>query len=234
MTIKLSKSTAGRTDGGSNQHLIVAIAQQHARQAASAVTALTDSSGGTADTARKVVAVPADLVNAPNAATNLASGATAASTLNLVKDAILELATKANAIAVAIGAPQITYNGGGTAVDGTIAAIGTTTAAATGAQKTETNAAILALDNALFTVSRFTSQLALAEGRPTLVTAKDLGVFSKTVAAITVATGTAADPGVTKAALDAKLALFANNIATVAAKLNDLRAAFVPEVLVVD
>jgi hypothetical protein len=236
MTIKLSKSTAGRVDGGSNQHLIIAIAQQHARQAASGIVALTDSSGGTASTTRSVVSIPADLANKAASGSDLATAASAVTQLTLVKDAILELATKAKAVAAAIGVPaadQLTYNGGGTAADGTIGAIGTTTGAATGAQASNVNTSILALDGALYTVSRFVSQLATAEGVNTLSTAKDLGTFAKTVAAITIGAGADAAPGVKKAELDAKLALFANNIATIAARLNALRGTFVPEVVVV-
>ncbi|QSY98648.1 hypothetical protein J2J97_31760 (plasmid) [Rhizobium bangladeshense] len=234
MTIKLSKSTAGRVDGGSNQHLIVALAQQHARNAASGIAALTDNSSGVAAATRDVVAIAADLTDKAASGSDLASTATATTQLTAVKDAILELATKALAISTTIGFPTpITYNGGGTAADGTIDAIGTTTGAATGAQASNVNATITALDNALFTVSRFTSQLATAVGKDTLITSKDLGTFSTTVAAITVGVGAAASPGVKKAELDAKLALFANNIATIAARLNALRGTFVPEVVVV-
>lgn len=235
MPIKLSKSTAGRIDGGSNQHLIVAIAQQHARQAASAVSALTDSSGGTASASRVVVDVLADLANVANSGGNLATATSALASLNLVKDALLELATKANAVADAVGfsaADKIVYNGGGTAVDGTIAAIAASTAGATGAQATNLNASILALNEAMFSVSHLVNKLAIAQGKPQLVIQID-GEYDETVAAITLAAGSDASPGVTKVALDAKLTLYAANVATIAARINDLRAAFVPEVVVV-
>ena len=236
MTIKLSKSTAGRVDGGSNQHLIVAIAQQHARIAASAVAALTDSSGGTASATKTVVAVPADLANEANAGGNLASAATALAKLDLVKDALLELATKSNAIADAIGIPaaeKLTYNGGGTAADGTIGAIGTTTAAATGSQALNLNASILVLNEAMFTVAKFANKLSAATGKDQNIVSI-VGEYDQTVAAITNAAGADASPGVTKVAIDAKLALYAHNIATIAARLNAIRAAAVPEIVVVD
>lgn len=235
-TIKVSQSTAGRVDGGSNQRLIVHLAQQHARVAigTAAIAALTDSSGGAADANRKIVPVLADLVNAANSGTNLADSTTGLAKLNLVKDAILELATKASAVAVAIGAPSITYNGGGTAVDGTIAAIGSASAAATGCKATETNASIIALDNALFSVAKMINTLLVATNKPKLVIDRAAGVYSSTVAAVTPAIGTPADPGVTAAAFNAKLVLFSNNIATLAVRVNDLRSAYVPDVLVVE
>jgi hypothetical protein len=40
------------------------------------------------------------------------------------------------------------------------------------------------------------------------------------LAAISTATGTAADPGTTKARVDADLTVFANNVATIAARIN--------------
>lgn len=238
MTIKLSSSTAGRVDGGSNQHLIVALAQQLARIPASSVSALTDSSTGVASASRAIVPVPADLTNVPNASTNLASGSTSLAGLNAVKDALLELATKANAIATAIGADPLTYNGGGTAADGTVNAIGVTTAATTGAKATESNTSISALNVALADVAHFVNRLARATGKSRLVIDKTLAQSSVTngtitVSALTLSTGTAADPGVTKAAFDAKLALYAANVATIAAKINDIRSAYVPEVVVV-
>lgn len=233
MTIKISKSTAGRVDGGSNQHLIVAMAQQIARQVTAAETDITDSSGGTASTTLTLVDIAADFANVADNSTSLASGTTAAAKLNLVKDAILELATKANALATKIGVTGLTYNGGGTSADGTIGAIGTTTAATTGAKATESNATVLLLNDALFSVAALVNRLAVATGVAPLKV--DLtGTFASTVASITVATGTAADPGISKTAFDAKLALYANNIATVAARLNALTAAFVPDVVVVE
>lgn len=232
MTIKFSMSTAARVDGGSLNQLLGVIAQQTARQVTTAENDLTDSSGGTASAKREIVAVPADLVNAANAGTNLASSATALAKLDLVKDALLEIATKANSLATKIGTAPLTYNGGGTAADGTIGAIGTTTAAATGAKATETNASILVLNEAMFSVARFINRLCTATGVQRL-DVKIVGEFDDPVLAITNAVGTAADPGVTKAALDAKLALYANNIATMAARLNVMTGTFVPDVVVV-
>jgi hypothetical protein len=43
---------------------------------------------------------------------------------------------------------------------------------------------------------------------------------ASTFAAISTATGTAADPGTTKARVDADLTVFANNVATIAARIN--------------
>jgi len=233
MPIKLSASHGAAVDGTSPEMVNVMLAQTLAAIKAAGVTDLTDSSGGTASSTFALVAVPADLVNAPNAATNLASKATAEAQLNLVKDALLELATKANAVATATNVLGLTYNGGGTSADGTIAAIGTTTAAATGAQAAATNTVITNLNNAMASVEGLIDRIAVATGKLKM-TGAVVGTYSQTVAAITVDTGTAADPGVTKAALDAKLALYAANIATLAAKLNTITGAWTVEVVVAD
>lgn len=214
----------------SHTQVMRALAESIANQAlkAGVSAGLTDSSGGTAGSATS--AVSATVVNAANSGTNLAPKVGTEAALNLVKDAILELATKANEMAGVVGTRTITYNGGGTAADGTINAIGNSgTAASTGVQAASINATTAALDQALYNVIVVANQVAVAAGLTPISIFK--GNLTATVGAITVAGGTAADPGVTKVAMDAVLTAYANKIAAVAAKLNAARTIQAPKVV---
>lgn len=231
-----------RRDGHTNDgDLMVALAQQHARIASAAVADLTDSSGGTADATApySLLNVTQDAANVAASGLSLADKTTTEANLNLVKDALLEMATTGNLAAVAVGAASVTYNGGGTAANATIEAIGVAvTGAATGVVAASYNATTLALKDAMFTVGALINRLAVATGRPQLVlSALQDSVtieYDSTVAAITVAGGTAADPGVTKVRVDADLVKFRTNIATMAARLAAvIGVAGAPEVLVV-
>ena len=214
------------TNGNTVESVVAELVKAHGRDVVSTITDLTDSSGGTPDTSTyTLLAASTDLVNAANASTNLAQKASAETNLTLVKDALLELATKANEYSTKLGRTSLTYNGGGTAVDGTVAAIGVAvTAATTGAQATETNALLAVLNNAFYTVGVQVNKLCVSTGVAPLVLTALTTSFSSTVAAITVGTGTAADPGITKVALDAELVKLRTNVATIAAKLNALNA----------
>lgn len=231
--IKFSKSTGGRVDGGPDTALLAAMAQQFAAIKASATTDLTDSSTGSADSDFEIVAVAGNLVNAAASGSDLSTKASAEAKLNLVKDALLELATQANTLATALGVTGLTYNGGGTAADGTIAAIAATTGGATGAQATETNATIVSLNAAFSSVAELINRVATATGGTKLINSTGAAAVS-TVAAITVDAGTGADPGIKKTALDTKVAAFANNVATAAAALNAMTGAWAVGITVVD
>lgn len=231
MTIKLDKR-GHITKAEGEQGISVALAQSIAARAvlANPPDALTDNSGGVAGS---FVSVTADLVNVAASGSNLASAATAASALGTVKDAISELVATAEEFADLLGIDYSEDFVTGTN-DGTIAAITVaTTGAATGAQATETNASVLALNANMVGVAVLTNKVARAVGMAEIAFTAPMEYFSD-IEDVTVAVGTAASPGVTKAALDAKLAAFAVNIATVAAKLNALRAVSgVPKVLIV-
>lgn len=212
MTIKVNKHSIDETS------VLYELIKAHGKSVVSGVTALTDNSGGSAGTT--VVNASTALVNVADAGTTTASKATAESALTTVKDALLELATKANEYATKLGIDTVTYNGGGSAADGTVGAITvSTTAATTGAQATETNATIDTLNDAFFVVGTKVNQIATALGVSGL-TLPAGGTYASTVAAITVAAGTAGDPGVTKVALDAELVKLANNVKAVATVLN--------------
>jgi hypothetical protein len=160
------------------------------------------------------------LVNVANSGTNLASTATTTSALGTVVDAIGELFTKANAYATKLGIANVTNNGGGTAPDGTIGAITVaTTAAATGAQAATVNTNLAAINNAFYQLGTLTNKVLHATGETSLILPANYTVAS-TVSALATTAGTAADPGVTKVALDAELVKLAANVATVATALN--------------
>ena len=234
MAIKFSKSLGSRVDGGSSTHLIAALAAQAARIAIASDTDITDSSGGVASSVRKLVAVSPVLVNVAAAGSNLADKTTTEAALNLVKDAILELNTKAASLATKLGLTPLTYNGGGTATDGTLTAIpSTVTGAATGVKALETGASLSALNDAFASVAGLINSVALATGVDILDISDLKGSWVQTVPVITVAGGTAATPGVTKAVVDAALVAYKANIATAAAVLNAITGNTVPLVLVV-
>lgn len=234
MAIKFSKSTGSRVDGGSSVHLIAAIAAQAARVAIAGEADIVDSTGGVASAVRKLVAVAPTLANVAASGSNLADKTTTEAALNLVKDAILELNTKAAALATKLGISTLTYNGGGTASNGTLEAISSTvTGAATGVQATQMNATITAINDAFASVVALINAIAVATGVDTLDLSDLKGSWMQTVPAITVAGGAAASPGVSKAAVDAVLVAYKNNLATAASVLNAVTGNTVPLVLVV-
>jgi hypothetical protein len=207
------------TKANTVESVVLELVKAHGRSVVSTVASLTDSSGGTAGT---LTLLSTSLANAANSGTNLAGEATSESALGTVKDALLELATKANEYATKLGITNLTYSGGGTAVDGTVAAVTVSvTAAATGIQATETNAIMTALNDAFYKVAVLTNKLARATGKTELALTTSQ-VASGSVAALSTDAGAAADPGITKAAFDAELVKARTNVATLAAKLNEL------------
>lgn len=206
-----------------------------------AIAALTNNSGGNATPTGGVKAVAA-FVNAANASTNLAQKAATETALGKVKDAITELATKANAMATVLSLPTVTDSSGGASADGTIAALDlTTTAATTGSQATETNAIRLVINDAFIELAALVNRICKATDVTELTitktdfaqTADGLLVTNKAIAAVSTSTGTAADPGITKAAMDAALAVWGANVAYIATKLNEIRTVAPNKVVVV-
>lgn len=209
--IKIQKS--GTIHGGQNIHeALYALVQQQSHVLANGVADLTNNSGGTAGTLTLVTPV----TEAADVSTSSAQKAATETALNLVKDALLELATTANAVATVLGIDTLTYNGGGTAADGTIGAITVAvTAATTGVQDTETNAVITAFNKAQFQIFTMINKLREACGL-SAIKANYAVTFTPTVAAITVSGGTAGDPAVPKTQMDARLVTLRANIKTLA------------------
>lgn len=211
--------------GNTVEKVVLELVKAHARNCVSGITDLTDSSGGTASGSGTLVALSTSLTNAANSGTNLAQKASTETALSAAKDALKELATKANEYATKLGLDNLTWNGGGTAADGTVGSIGVSvTAATTGAKATETNAILGAMNVATYKLGVLVNKLAVATGVGTLNLTALQTTFTSTVATLSTDTGTAADPGITKAAVDAELVKVRNNVATIAAKLNALNA----------
>ena len=221
MAIKLNSVSLDQTGGRTVESVVGELVKAHARNVTSSVTSLTDSSGGTGTDA--LLAVSTSLANAANNATNLAQKAATEAAVTTVKDALLELFTKANEYATKLGLDNVTYNGGGTAADGTVSAITVAvTAAATGVQATEMNAQFDDLNQRFYVLGVLTNKLLRAQGKSELDLSAVTDTYAATLAALTVSGGTAADPGVTKAAVDAELVKLRTNVATIATKLNTL------------
>jgi hypothetical protein len=217
MTIKVGPHVNDTKDGKTVETVVYALVQQAARGVVSGVTNLTDSSAGTAGST--VVAADASFVDTAVSGSNLATKASAEAALVTVQDALKELATKANEYAGKLGVDQITYNGGGAAADGTIGAVTVaTTGGATGPTNANLAPIVTALNTATYNIAILTNKCAKAVGATQLTVFQDTA--ATTVAALSTNTGTAATPGVTKVELDASLVTMANNIATIAAKLN--------------
>lgn len=203
------------------ESVVAELVKAHARDVCAGVTSLTDSSGGTGTSA--LLAASTALVNAANSGTNLAGKTAAEAALTTVKDALLELATKANEYAVKVGRTGLTYNAGGTTADGTVGAVTVSiTAAATGVQAVSVNANLTSINSIMYHVGTLVNKLLTAQGYSLVDLSAVRTTYSSTVAALTIDGGTAADPGVTKVALDAEMVKLRTNVATLATKLNSL------------
>lgn len=196
----------------------LAIARHIARDLTSGVTALTDSSAGTPGATVDKVDTTA-FVNVAASGSSLAGKATTEAALGTVKDALVELYAKANAYAAIVGVDAITYSGGGTAADGTVGAVTkSVTGAATGVTASAFADVVDPINAAIYNLAIFVNRIARAQGKETVTVFQDTA--TNTIAALATDTGTAADPGVTKVAADAALTVLANNVATLATKLN--------------
>jgi hypothetical protein len=219
MTIKLN-AQAQNTSGVTTDAVLVALVKQASKVLASGVTALTDSSGGTASVSSTLTALSVALTNAANSGTSLAQKAATETALGTVNDAIKELYTKANEYATKLGLDNITYSGGGSATDGTVAAVTVaTTAATTGVQASNVNTIFGEYNVALYKLGVLVNRIATALGVAGVVNLSGY-TYSDSVAAFTTSTGTSADPGVTQLAIDAQLVVARTNIATIATVLN--------------
>lgn len=228
---KINRHDLTYANATSHSRVIADLALSIGKLKVEAITALTNSSGGNAALAGGVQGVAA-FVNAANVSTSLAQKAATETALGKIKDAITELAAKANAMATVLSLPTITDNSGGASADGTISALDlSTTAATTGSQATETNAIRLVVNDAFYELAALVNKICVAtDVDPLTITKTNFaqdsdGLVTKnsTIAAISTSTGTAADPGITKAAMDAALVVWGANVAYIATKLNTIR-----------
>jgi hypothetical protein len=210
-------------------------------QAATVVAALgdlTDNGGGTAGTmakaARSSGAVLVGTTGAQKAAFEAA--------MVTVKNAITELAAQVlTIVAVAPVTDAVTNSVGGTAADGTIAAITTTL---TGVNTSVVPAAgyntlVDAYNNAFAQLTYYVNAIAEAVGLTKLSVAGlgGLAAYSTTFAALATSVGTAttisAGDGVSAVEAAAALVVWANNVKTLSTKLNAATAQTVPALQVV-
>lgn len=210
------------------------VAQMLARnlvaQRSASLTDLTDNSTGTAGgsgTARtlSVVAVPAPFTEVGTASAPKAAFDTA---LGKIADAVKELSTRINAYNTFLGLPALTDNGGGTAADGTIAAMDKTVTAVaslcldatTGREK------IAAVGAALDILSIGAKRITTACGGPTLTGRCGTGLVSTLTIPVFGTTGAstsgANNTTLSKVGVDAALLAAANNVATLTALLSSI------------
>lgn len=218
--IKLSSGGAG-VGSHSQADINRAIAQTLARTACAGIGATTDSSTGVATGTKSVEFV---FSNVAVDGSNLADKTTTEAALGKVKNAIAVAANRGNALSAILGTVALTDNSGGTvATAGTVAALDkTVTGATTGVQAADIAPEVAAINNALYNLVRQANQIARAVGAaPISITGTR--TVSGTLAAITIDGGTAAAPGVAKAAVDAALSSWANIIASLAVVYNAAR-----------
>lgn len=225
MQIQISKLGEPLRGAMGHNEVIVALAQDLARRTAAGKADLTDSGGGTAQAA--VAPYITAFANVADVSTSSAGETTTRAKLQLVTDALSEIGEKADSILVALGINATTTyvdSTGGTTPDGTIAAIGAVTAVTTGVQAAQLDVIRDRQNDFLFTVATMVNRVARACGTtPVVLSGFDPDVFTldETPAVIDeTATGTAADPAVSKTAADAYLTHMANMVKTLSTALN--------------
>jgi hypothetical protein len=208
-------------DGSALSGVLLDILRFQTKIALSA-TALTDSSTGAVSGTRAIAAVAAAAVSTANAGTNLADKTTTEAAMTTVLNGLATLHAKAATAVALIGVTAITNNGGGASGGNTVAAVTkSVTATATGVPAAAWNTFTAAVAGSFYQVGRQVNQLCSATGQlPLDLSALKGTLVNSTVAAISTATGAATDPGTTKARVDADLTVMANNIATIAARIN--------------
>lgn len=214
---------AGHVVGASSTtEVLAALSQTVAKLVLGNTGSLVDNSGGTSVTALDAAsAVP--LAN--HTGSNLAKASDVEARFGEVRDALRELAAKANEIATRLGIPTLTWNGGGAAPNGVVDAIGSTIAAqSSGAAAAQVNAALAALDRGLFTIARFVNRICVAVGEGELVLGEGAAAFAfqSPVPPIAITVGADGSPAVRVADVQAKLTILRNNVRTIVSKINGI------------
>lgn len=231
MSVKITRSDQFGHDmsGAPASLLATKVAQQSARALALASTGLTDNSGGTATTP-KTISKLTDFTVAAASGSSLANGSNFAASLVKVRDAIAEIAAKAKAIALLTGAPVAVYDGSfSNAPDGTIGALDVAaTGAATGPTAASVAGLTAAYNTAFYGLAGLINGIAASTGisgvQP-LPLSWGLSYTTIPGAALPVTISASASPGVTLASATAWLLQAAANVATLAAKLNEVAGA---------
>lgn len=193
---------------------------------AAAIASLTDSSGGVAANG---LVVPAQATPFDAGASNAVAKAEVETTLGVVRQSVRSLITQTNLLVAAVPAfATLTDNIGGSAPATTLAAIDDsmtgTSEGGTLATAAGFNTVVGTLNERMVQLARFVNLMAEAAG-VTKLTLDDAPVVtsSTTFAAVATDTGSTTNLGaVSKAQGDAILDTLADNIATLAAKLDEI------------
>lgn len=220
------KTVAGGAGMGMLADSVRALAQGVAKTAADAVAPFTaDNSGGAASDGT-MPAIPA-MASTPASGASCPTKATVETALGTVRDAFMEIAAKITAIAAVVPAFTPTTSIGGTAADGTIAAIGALTGATSArVARTGLEAQVAAYRAVLANLTADVNALAVATGEDELGHSLDAYIVGDHVyAALTTDTGAAASDGtasVVTAEATAVFTAFADSIAELADKLDTI------------
>lgn len=194
---------------------------------------LTDNSNGSADSGRDVEGVLTAFANEAETSFDLADKTETEAAMTAIRNAATTIAAVQETIAGHLGIATLTDNSGGSDGSGTIAAIaGSVAGAQTGVQATEMNTFRLAVNEALYILAQDVNKVCRATGVDELDVNITGETWEDTIGAIPVDGGTAADPGVSKAAVDSAISQWRNDVATIAARLNAVVAAKDPLVRV--
>lgn len=230
--IVLSRSGALSLTGDEARVIIRGLVFTQAKYYLSNTSALTNSSGGVAESLFRLLPAVAAASSAASG-TNLADKTTTEAALLTVLNALATIYVKANAAAVALGIAQITYNGGGTNGAGTVAAVTqSVSATATGVPTIAFNAALVAINTAIANLMMLVDKIAIATGiaplnpvlsivAPPLVATPWRDTYLATIPAVVIATGTAvAALAVLATDANAALVVWTNDVATISVRLN--------------
>lgn len=225
--LKINRKTfsgAANVHNGVLADILISLAGGVAKNAAASVADLTDNGGGAA--ANGTIDLIPLATGTPAAGANCPTKAEIETDFGLVKDALTEIGAKLIAIAAKVPAFTPTNNIGGTAADGTIAAITTAIVGsnANRVQKAGFNTVAKALRNGVAQLARDVNGLATATGQGSVDdNSGGVPALSHTYAAIPVDTGAVAVDGTTSvvsAEATATLTAFANAVKELSTKLN--------------
>lgn len=196
------------------------LAQDVAKIYADSFSNLTDNSTGLTTGALTLPTV-SGLANTAASGSSLAQKAATETQLGLIRDAFQEIATRTIALHTKLGLGTVAYTGGGTAADGTIAAISDTiTGATTGVTLASMTPIVSTYNDALTYLAAKINDVATATGIAPLDNSALAGITIANPATLSVDAGTAADPALTLVAVGAIVKGYEDNIGRMAAKLN--------------
>ncbi len=196
------------------------LAQDVAKIYADSFSNLTDNSTGVT-TGALAAATVTGLSNTAASGSNLAQKAATETQLGLIRDGLQEIAARTIALHTKLGLGTMAYNGGGTAADGTIAAISDTiTGATTGVTLASITPIVTAYNNAVAYLGAKINDVATATGIAPLNTAAFVNFTIANPSTLAVDAGTAADPALITTAVGTIVKVYEDNIGRMAAKLN--------------